>query len=279
MATYVPLSKSRHIKMGWRPTQDYRFAAAVTRIPVVVEEIESLLPHYPLYFQPVSTKPLSFELRALLSPVAGNNLFVKDDGQWLAGYVPAVARIYPFQVLRRPDGQEPVVCINEESLVPDSSAPGVESLFSSDGQPAGSLAGIMTFLHHFSKSTERTGTLVSLLQEAGLIVPWGLRYQTGEPSDTEGQAGEEGQLVTGLFHIDRQALQRLEGDTLQKLHKQGALQLAYAQLLSEQRVSLFSKAVAVHEARRKQRPDLGGIFEEEEEGFNFDVFGGGDNDT
>jgi len=72
---------------------------------------------------------------------------------------------------------------------------------------------------------------VNALDDAGLITPWALNLKQGE----------EVVPVTWLFHVDEEALIKLDDDDFLALRKAGGLTVAYAQLLSINQLTVLAR--------------------------------------
>src|SRR5262245_61844491 len=96
---FVPLNRKMHGDKTWKRGQDYRFAASDQAVPIVAHEVAAASSELPLGFVRMGE---AFELAALVSRRAGENLYVASDGTWLVNYVPAILRAHPFRLLRLP---------------------------------------------------------------------------------------------------------------------------------------------------------------------------------
>ncbi|MEA1053628.1 SapC family protein [Lamprobacter modestohalophilus] len=120
MANLQPITLSRHRDQRWARYTDYRFAAADTLAPLVVQELPKALMSLPIGF---IEQPDGYGLVAVQSLQPGQNLFVSVDGRWLGGYVPALYRGYPFALAKTEEGQQ-VLCIDEDSGLVGATAAG-----------------------------------------------------------------------------------------------------------------------------------------------------------
>jgi hypothetical protein len=156
---------------------------------------------------------------ALLGLRPQESLLVSPEGRWLAGYVPAALRAYPFAFVQAPDGQR-VLCIDEDSgLV--TQGPEGEAFFT-DGQPSKALMEVLEALRLMDGGRPLLEQACAELKAQGLIQPWDLRWRNAD--------GE--QSVGGVFRVDEAAMQKVSDEDFLKLRRSGALPLAYAQLLS-----------------------------------------------
>lgn len=232
MARFIALDKTTHRNQGWGRPTSYAFAAEVTLVPVLQEEIAEALLTLPLVFTRQAEEGV-FQLQALLSLQSSLNLLVTPDGRWVGGYIPAEFRAYPFRLLAQPKGKQMVVCFDEQSnLLRELPVEGELRFFDEQGEPTPELSSVIAFLQNCELGRQATQRAVDALAKHELIKPWELKVDTG--------SGEL-QLVKGLYRIDEQALAALNGRALSDLQKRGALAVAYGQLLSQHRIEGFAK--------------------------------------
>jgi hypothetical protein len=185
-----------------------------------------------------------FMLVAVLGLEPKQNLYVSDDGRWLGRYVPAGLRAYPFG-LYTADSAKHVVCVDENSgcLIP---GPDGTPLFGEDGKPSAALLQVIDFLSKWNQHRVSTAASCGALQTHGLIEPW--------PIAVKSHAGEN--KVEGLFRVSEMALNALANDAFLQLRTDGALLIAYAQLLSMQQLSVLGE-LAAGRAQRAAQVQLG----------------------
>ena len=173
---------------------------------------------------------------ALLGVEQHQNLYVHPDGRWLGGYIPASLRGYPFNLLPNEQGQR-ILCIDAEQLIMDVTDVG-QPLFDDNGQPTEAVAKQLDFHQHCVDNRERTQQAVNALQQAGVLVPWGLEISRGE--------GAAPKRIDGLYRIDEKALNTLDAETYATL--QGApMALAHAQLFSVNQTHQLIERARFHE--------------------------------
>lgn len=256
MPHYIPLNKHTHQHAGWRKPADLQFARPRAFVPILLEEMPHLLPTLPLALVAgVAQTPDTprYELVALLSLQPGQNLYLTPDGRWLGGYVPADFRAYPFRLLSDQQGRL-ALCIDQDSgLLGASTEADTEAFFAQDGTLTHRMQRVLSFLQQCERSRLLTQQAVELLHQHSLIVPWKISRSGGGRADA----------VEGIFTVDESALRRLPGAALAELQAGNALALAYAQLLSQHRLSHFTKLYDLHNKLHEdkkppngQHPDL-----------------------
>jgi hypothetical protein len=219
MVSFVPIGGSNHTGKAWRRPTSFAFAAAQAVVPVVGAEFAKLAVSMPIGF--IEQAGLHLPV-AVMSPVAGHNLFIGPAGQWLGAYVPAALRSYPFRLGMLPGAEQVHLCIDEDSgLVVEADGVAVEFI-DAEGNPTPATKAILEFLLTMERSRTVTEIGVAALFEAGLIQPWQFEVTI------------DGRTVpaAGLFRVDATALEALDDTAFLKLRRVGALVLAYLQLVS-----------------------------------------------
>ncbi len=223
---------------AWKRQSGYAHAAQANILPIVMAELAKLVPVMPLGF--VQTEG-GFQLAAITALQPGTNLFIAPDGHWLAAYVPAAIRGYPFRLAKSRDHEDSILCFDESSGLLVEAGQG-EAFFDKAGAPSQALKDILDFLAQTERNRVATQTAVDALQAAALIQPWPLNVQLGDKAVA----------VEGLHRVDETALNALDAATLHGLRNKGALALAYAQLLSMNQLSVLEKLSVVQTQMQAQ---------------------------
>ena len=201
---------------------DFHFAANTNVIPVLVDEVAIALHHFALLF--VKEKNASTPtLVALVGKGDGKNQFVDTQGQWRQGsYIPAWVRRYPFMLV---PGQK-----DSGMLAFDAKAtllqPGgdKDKLLDADGKPTAVFQQVIEFQKRFLTGAVKTEAVVKSLFEANVLEESGLTVPSGD--------GDKTVKIQGFMVVSEQKLRDLKADVVEKLHRENALGLAYAQLFS-----------------------------------------------
>ncbi len=243
MASYLPLSTTTHAGQRWQRAADYHFAAHDAVVALVAQELPKAMLALPIGF--VATGE-AFTVVAVQGLTPGQNLWVAPDGRWLGSYTPAAYRGHPF-ALRSAEGGQQVLCIDQASLLPSSSAQG-EPLLSSDGTPAPAVQQVLEFLTQVQANAEATARICAVLQQHQLIAPWPVTVQDGHSE----------RPVQGLYRIDEAALNALPAEAFEAVRQAGALPVAYCQLLSMQHLPWLGQLAREHDAQlaAQQLPQL-----------------------
>lgn len=212
MIQWTALSKTEHRDTGLLPRDNYFFAASERAVPVLLAELNKVMPHYLLGFIAQGDSYLPMAIVG-----AKTNAYLSPDGRWLAPYVPATLRGYPFALANAEEGRR-VLAIDAERLSDDG-----EPLFDGD-ELSDTVQQTLDFLQQCEKSRTSTAKATAKLAEHGLIAHWDLAV----PTDA---AGGTPVKLDGVYRLDEAKLNRLDRNALADL--QGApLALAYAQMFS-----------------------------------------------
>lgn len=228
MPDYQAITKTDFTDKNWQRCPNFLFVAGDAVCPLTAMELPKAMMYMPTCFIPADE---GYALTALLGLRPGENLYVNPKGQWLGKYIPAAYRTYPFVLAKNEaeEGQQ-VLCFDRDSGLLESELAD-QSFFDDDGSLNSELNELMQSLAQINASREATLAICKLLEQHELLKPWELKIQLKE--------GVHG--VEGLYCIDEEALNALPDETFIELRKAGVLALAYCQLLSMQRVSLFDQ--------------------------------------
>ncbi len=205
---------------------DYGFAAAANTIPVGLSEFGQLLFHYPIVFMSADN---GYVPVAVVGTKAGENLFVDGQGQWLASYLPAYVRRYPFTVASVSDQNSTLtVCIDESYSGCNREGRG-EALFTDANEQTDYLQKTSQFLQQFELDFRRNKIFTDKLSDLGLL-------ESTEATFVAEETGE-GRKLDGFFVINRERLKQLSTTDLDELNRSGGLELIYQHLASLSRFS------------------------------------------
>ncbi|MFT0531906.1 SapC family protein [Castellaniella hirudinis] len=243
MPDFHVITPADHADKSWRPSPGYGFAARDTIAALVMQEIPRACLCLPVAFALTDDHYMPVAVQGLAQ---GQNLLVGADGRWLADYIPAVYRGYPFALARTNDDQT-VLCFDHDSgLLQAGAAQGdSQPFFDAQNQPVERLRQILQFLSQVQANLPATQALCAALRQHDLIEPWAINIQ-----------GEDGQTTTlqGLFRVSETALNTLPADAFQALRESGALPLVYCQLLSMQHLQRLGALARAQAARAEALP-------------------------
>src|SRR5690606_30030381 len=104
------------------------------------------------------------------------------------------------------------------------------------GEPTEKIRHILDFLLQLQNGLRAAKNAASSLDKCGVVVPWALKLEDGENQSS----------VVGLYKVDEEKLMNLSDEDFVGLRRQGALALAYTQLLSMGKIETLAKLVQVH---------------------------------
>jgi len=164
-----------------------------------------------------------WSLLAITGLQPGHNLYVNDQGDWEADYLPATLGSWPFRLVREGvDAGRFLVAVHAPSL---NTTEG-DALFDEDGAEMPWLSERLRALVATDASLADTSRQIEALDQAGLLHARTLQAVLADGRDIE---------LNGFMTVDEDRLGELPADTLHALHTSGALSLAYLHLLSMRR--------------------------------------------
>jgi hypothetical protein len=219
VCNYAVVLAHQHAGKRWQRQTAYRFAAQDALVSLAAQELPQAMLALPIGFIAIGE---IFSLVAVQGLAPGRNVFIAPDGRWLAGYLPAAYRSYPFKLARTGDGLQ-TLCVDENSGLVTEDSQG-ERFFDDHGHFAPAVADILHFLTQLQANLAATAGICAVLQKHQLIQRWPIKVQT--------EKGEKN--IEGLYRVDETALNALPPPALVELRDAGALAAAYCQLLSMQ---------------------------------------------
>jgi hypothetical protein len=215
----VPVNRERHAGKKIRQNQDFRFAAEAHLAAVTLHEFGRAAGIYPVVF--VEDKQNDrFRPVALLGLEAGENLYVDAEGRWLASYVPAIIRRYPFALAGPDERDNYTVCVDEgASVVNDEEG---LPLFTEDGEPAEALENVRRYLGELQQMDTFTNDCVAFLSEHNMLTPMNMRVRQGE----------QVRNLAGCWVVNEERLNNLSDELFLDMRKRGYIGPIYAHLAS-----------------------------------------------
>lgn len=232
----VPVSRDALGGRRIKPLTSFAFAKDLAMVRMLAGEAAQVALNCPIVFleENGSVAPL-----VMLGLKKGENLFVTEQGQWIAAYVPALLRRYPFFMgeASGSNGKALSLLVEEECLSTEEGEP----LFGPrDDEPTGPAARAIRFLTEIAIEEARTVTLTKALAAQGLFEPLPLQVTRGTEAPVN---------LSGLQKISEARLNALSDDVFLEFRRSGALALAYAHLIS---LGQFARLQALATARSSQ---------------------------
>lgn len=212
------LDRSRHRHLKLKPVSNYAFAATTPAIPIVVGEFSHVAREYPIAF--VRTRPDKVLPVALTGACADRNLFVDAQRRWIARYVPAFVRRYPF-VFVETDIDRYAVCIDE--TWPGFGEEEGDPLFDAAGEPSAMLHEVFRMLVDYQRQIALTEQFTASLAAAGLLTEATARADLADGSNFS---------MEGFLVVDERKFRALPEATLKEWLASGYLGFVYAHFMA-----------------------------------------------
>jgi hypothetical protein len=229
-----PLSPERHNQYFLSTDTGYKFASEQPFAPLQISEFSRIAGEYAIAFlkQAETFRPI-----AVLGLSAAENLFVDQDGDWKAQYIPAFFRMYPFALIKLKDKDPMVLGIAEQYHGLNKEKKG-EALFDESGKAGKIVKDVEAFAAQAARAAELTDRFVSDLSGLDIFAPIGIRLKGPEDAS---------RVVSGLHAVDRKKLAELDPDILLGMVKSGALEAIYLHLASLRNLKDLARRLG-HEA-------------------------------
>ncbi len=216
----VALNSNVHRNLKFDASKvNFNFVRDTTAVLLGSIEFAEAAREYPIVF--IKAQDGKMRPVALLGVRTGENLYVDEQGKWDAHYIPAFVRRYPFVMAEGGVAGQLLVCIDEEC--PALNGEKGEVLIDGAGNLQPRMNEVMQFLQNFQNEFARTELLAQQLDELGLFVQQGARFDTPN--------GQTFQL-NDFYLIDEVKFGQLVDDKLPALFRSGALGMAYLHLAS-----------------------------------------------
>ena len=214
----VPVNQEIHANTRVKDITSFDFASKLHIAYVTMQEFTRAASIFPIVFLEDKEKD-EFRPVAMLGLHPGQNLFVDSAGKWLASYVPAIIRRYPFALAPSTDGQF-VVCIDEESsLVSDTDG---AALFDISGVPTQVIENVKRYLSELQQMEVLTRDFCGFLAEHNMFTP--LNLQVREGGNTKN--------ISGCYVINEERLNNLSDELFLAIKNKRYLPAVYAHLIS-----------------------------------------------
>jgi len=229
------LDKHAHKNLRIRVGVPYLYAQGLDIVPLCAQELFQVAREFLIVFPLEGGVP-----QALLGLGNGRNVYVDAQGRWLARYVPAHVRRYPFMLANMPmserasENRQYAVQFVENA--PHFADPLARPLFDVSGEPTETLESVQQMLLALQKDFERVLTWVARLSELKLLKKSEFLFKQG---DTPLRLG-------GFRVLDDEAFSALPADALVQLRDTGVLNLVYAHKAS---MTLLQDGVLAQAAR------------------------------
>jgi len=216
----VPLSKTRHQNLYVSPVKDYHHTQNTNSLYIAAVEFLQATREYPIVFGTGSNGSI-FPL-VILGLRNKENLYVGKKGEWLAGYIPAYVRRYPFILAGdKQNSGNFTVCIDESYPGFNDKKSGTR-LFNDDGTESPLFKQSVNFLKEYQNHIQLTNLFCNIINELHLL----------EPMQAQLEKKGKKQTLGGFMCVSRKRLKELPAEKTAALVKSDYLELIYAHLHS-----------------------------------------------
>ena len=223
---------------------DFSFAGATNSVILAGVEFTEAAKEYPIVFAEAGDKIVPIALLGLRNQ---ENLYIDENNNWDARYIPAFVRRCPFVLAETGEAGQRIVCIDES--FPGFSNDEGDPLFENE-EPTPLLKQAIEFLEEYQKQYIRTENFVNHLVENDLLVS--LNAKVDMPGGDQFQLG-------GLKAVDEQKMLQLEDEKALGLYRSGELAWIYSHLISlgamsslMSRINRKIEAAAVQDAKAEE---------------------------
>lgn len=218
----VALDKNTHKGKGIVTHGRCSFASNLNGIYLVAAEFVQAARHYPVVFaqDPDTGGVVPLAITGLNQ---NQNLFIGDDGEWDKDvYIPAYVRRWPFFGVRI-TGEDTkngnlLICVDESGLEASD-----QTVFDAEGNTTADFASMQSLISDMEGARPATEHLCQAVKELGLLEPF--------EAHAFPKKGQETRL-RGMFRVNEDKLNDLQGKDLKRLMRHGELSRIYAHLMS-----------------------------------------------
>jgi hypothetical protein len=231
-------NQHRNMRLKASPT-GYAYAASTIAIPLTPAEFVHAVFEYPIVFtlqENGDGTPI-----ALIGLREKENLLVDGNGKWLAEYVPAFVRRYPFLLNIDPATSKPLVLIDE--AFDGISVTEGDRLFEDDSSETPMLKNTVAFLGECKQQSDISAGFVARLKKHDLLIRQAIAINHGSEASI---------TLDGFYIVDEKRLVELSDAATLELARQGDLARIYTHLISLANVNRLAGRLA---AKRLLKPD------------------------
>lgn len=215
----VPVNKDLHANTRVKDITSFAFASKFHVAYITLQEFTRAASIFPIVFLEDKQKD-EFRPVVLLGLKPGTNVFVDPQGKWLASYIPAVIRRYPFTLSPGAvDGQFIVCMDNDSSLVSETEG---AALFDVQGLPTEVIENVKRYLSELQQMELSTHAFCSFLARHNMFTPLNLRVR-----ETSGARD-----IAGCYVINEERLNNLSDELFVDIKNKRYLPAVYAHLIS-----------------------------------------------
>jgi len=226
----IPLSKDQHSNYSVEPVKNYSFTRNTNSLYIAAIEFLKASKEYPIVF--AESKDDTLFPVVILGLKNNQNLYIDKKGKWLANYIPAYIRRYPFILATsNEDGENFAVCIDKKFSGFNNKNKG-QPLFDIKGGESDILKHSVNFLKEYQSHIQLTALFTSNIKALNILEPMQANIKLND--------GEK-LALSGFMGINREKLKSLPADKLGELAISDHLELIYAHLNSLDNIDILFK--------------------------------------
>ena len=198
------LDTVKHKKMSFTRLDNYAFAKETHVIPCLLEEVPLVAREYPITFARMGDR---YVLVAVLGFAEDENAYINIEDKWMAEYIPAYARRYPFiSAAVSEDGEDRILCIDETAE--HFTTPGGEAIFNRKGEFSEVVELALAMANEYDAFNAQTEAFCDAIGDVNIL---------------EGvtEVSEFGNV--SFYGLNIEAFSRLTGKKIAELQEQGYL--------------------------------------------------------
>ena len=216
----VPLNKKKHTNLYIEPVDDFKHTKDTNSIYVAAVEFSRACREYTIVFGKGPDNSIFPVVLLGLKPK--QNLYLGKKGEWLAKYVPAYIRRYPFILANNTASDNNfAVCIDEGYSGFNHNKKG-QRLFTDKGQDSAMLKQAIDFLKDYQTHVQITTVFCNNINKLGLL----------EPMQATIEKSGKKEVVGGFLCVNRTKLKALPPDMIVNLLKSDQMELIFSHLAS-----------------------------------------------
>lgn len=236
----IPLNKNVHGAWSLEKLTDYKHTSETNSLYIATIEFSKTACEYPIVFCQGSDD-IVFPV-VILGLRKNENLYINKAGKWLANYIPAYIRRYPFILATDKDIAATVdketeekftVCIDGDWQGFNTKEKG-EPLFDLSNESA-ILKQSINFLKEYQFHVEKTQAFCAKLKEINVLEPM---HATVKLSDGENIS------LGGFLGVNRKKLKELDKTILLDMLEKDYMELIYAHFISLNNLDLLGNRCA-----------------------------------
>jgi len=214
----VPIVEKDHKDLKIKQIDDFSFVKNTHLASIMCHEFSRAASTYPIVFLE-DKKNDQFKPVVMLGLEEGENLFIEDN-KWVASYIPAIIRRYPFALVKAEEENRYVICIDEESQFLDKKEG--EALFNEDGSASEIIEKVKKYLSELQAMESFTEEFCKYMKAENMFTPLNMKVKVKN----------EVKNIAGAYVINEERFNQLNNDKFTELREKNYIALIYSHLSS-----------------------------------------------